>query len=149
MGKGIAAVAAVAGLCLAIVAAGCGGGEATSASLGKAAFVAKAKEICEEGQDKHDRLLSVAAKRYEERGETPTTQEETVVELQGPYLETTERLADLTGPKALEKKLEALVKAREALSAKVKKNALSIFKFHYNVGVERAASAAGLPECII
>ena len=131
------------------VLAGCGGNSESSAAPTKAKYLKEVNAACEKGQDKHDQLLVVIAERFERLGQTPKAQEEAVLELQEPYEETTEKLADLTPPEGGEPKVEALIEAREEAAAKVNDDPLVVYKKRPYREVEERAKDADLIECII
>lgn len=144
---------AIATLSLAAVALmfGCGGSsDATSSPPPKkAAYLEQVTEICERGQDQHDRLVYAAAKKFEHEGKTPKVEEEAALAFQDPYEETTQKLAELTPPRGGDQKMEALIEAREQAAEKVSEDPSLVFEGHPYRQVEKLAKSAGVIACII
>lgn len=128
---------------------GCGGDSESSAAPTKAKYLKEVNAICEKGQDPHDRLLVVIAERFEREGQTPEAKEEAALELQVPYEDTTEKLAELTPPRGGEPKVEALIEAREEAAEKVNEDPLVVFGARPYREVEKRAKDANLIECIV
>lgn len=144
-----AVLVAALGFTLLAMLTGCGGGGDSSPAPTKTAYLEEVNEICSEGQDKHDQLINASLKKFEQRGEDPKLQEELVLELQEPYEETTERLADLTPPANGGQAVEALIAAREKAAETVTEDPLLVYKGHPYRQVEKLAKSSGAGECLI
>src|SRR6476469_8714375 len=120
--KGIAGLLLGGFVVMALLLAGCGGGDDETA-LTKAQFVRQGNAICKSQTEAREKILSAALKRAEkQKAFTKAEKEEAIVELMGPYEEMTAELKDLGAPQGDEKQVEAITEAMEEAAAEVEKN---------------------------
>jgi hypothetical protein len=126
---------------------GCGGGSSSPPPT-KVAYLKQVNEICQDGQNQHDRVLYAAIKKFQREGETDKVKEETMLALHDPYEETTKHLAELTPPKGGEPKVEALIEAREEAAERMRKEPLAAYDHPLRKAEERAR-VAGVTTCLV
>jgi len=147
--KGI--IAAVVGLlALALVGAGCGGGDETT-ELTRAQFIKQGNAICKQQKEKRDATIRAAIKGQDQSKLLPLKQrEEVVLEILPPYEEVPERLKALGTPEGEEEKVEAIYGAMEDAAQKVKADPAEALKSTTQfTKANELSSAYGLTECAV
>lgn len=120
MSKGIV-VALVAGLmALALLVAGCGGGDETT-SLTRSQFLKQGNAMCEEQEERRNQAIQDAIKGKDQTKLLPLAQrEEVVLTILPAYEEIPEKLEALGPPEGDEEKVEAIAEAMEKAASDVK-----------------------------
>lgn len=121
MSKGIV-LALVAGLtALALLAAGCGGGDDETTSLTRSQFLKQANAMCEEQEERRNQAIQDAIKGKDQSKLLPLEQrEEVVLTILPAYEEIPEKLEALGPPEGDEEKVEAIAEAIEKAARDVK-----------------------------
>ena len=126
-------------------AAGCGGGDSTTASLTKKQFLKKADKFCEEGEREQLELASEYLKKH------PGAEEEEMIIPAGlpPLQKQTEEIKALPAPEGDEAQVEAIVKAFEKALKDTEANPQDILTTASNPFKEadKLAEKYGLTSC--
>lgn len=147
MRKSLTALAAMALALAGAVLPGCGGASSDPPPT-KTAYRKLVNEICQNGQNQHDKVVYASVKKFQTDGVTDQAKEETMLALQVPYEETTEQLADLTPPEGGEPKVEALIEAREEAAERMRKEPIVAYN-HPSIEAQERATDAGMPTCLV
>jgi hypothetical protein len=126
---------------------GCGGGDESSDSLTKAAFVKQGNALCKKERAEREEVAAAAISRYLAE-KTPEAKKEVVLTVLRHYEEMTTHLADLGAPEGDEDEVAGIIQTMEKSAAKAKANYASAFEANF---VFRPANKAvedyGLAEC--
>jgi hypothetical protein len=137
-------------LALALVIAGCGGGDETTA-LTKGQFLKQGNEICKQQTEKRNAEIRKAIEGKDQTKLLPLAQrEKLVLETLPAYAEVPKRLQALGAPEGDEKEVEAITTAMEEAVKSVEadpKAALESTKQFFKAS--KLASEYGLEECVV
>jgi len=135
---------------LALLIAGCGGGDSASA-LSRGQFVREANAICREQAEKRNATVQAAIVGHDPKKLLPLSKREEIVRKAiGLYAQVPKKLKQLGSPEGDEEKVEAITKAMEKSAAEVKKTPKKALE-----GVDQFAEANelsreyGLEECVV
>jgi hypothetical protein len=135
---------------LALVIAGCGGGDETTA-LTKGQFLKEGNEICKQQTEKRNAEIRALIEGKDQRKLLPLARrEKLVLETLPTYAEVPKKLNALGAPEGDEKEIEAITKAMEAAVKSVEANpkeALESTKQFFKAS--KLASEYGLEECVV
>lgn len=99
---------------LAVLVAGCGGGDDETSSVTRQQFVKQANAICQEQSQKRNKIIGDAIAGMDQNKLLPKTEREDIIlEALPPYAETPEKLEALGAPEGDEEKVEAIIQAME------------------------------------
>jgi hypothetical protein len=119
--KGIVWAVAAGIAALALVVAGCGDGDDTTASLTRVEFVKQANEICKKQEERRSRMILAAlAKKGQGKALSKSEKEDLVLRALGPYEEIVGELEALGAPEGDGERIEELVKAMEKAAREIK-----------------------------
>lgn len=122
MNKGIFRTVVIAlAAALAVLVAGCGGGDDETSSLTRQQFVKQANAICQEQTQKRNKVIQDAIADTDQNKLLPKSErEDIIVEALPPYAETPEKLEALGAPEGDEEKVEEILEAMEKAAADAK-----------------------------
>lgn len=153
MNKGrIAVVGAVGAALLALLMAGCGGGDTTDTTITKAEFVKRANQICKQAESEREELVKKASALTEPGQELSEAQQTKALLgiFVSPYEKEIARISNLPAPEGEEEMPEALVEAmREALKdveSDPGELARSVDQFNE---VNKLSTQYGLSACVL
>jgi hypothetical protein len=136
-------LASIAAIAIAVVAAGCGGGEPDP--LPKAAFLKQGNQICVEATKEREAAVTKLAEENSEAGPEELVDEAVLP----PTEDMVGELDDLGVPKGDEKEVEAIIAGLEKGIEKVEENPREALGSDAFEAANEAATAYGLVECAI
>ena len=136
---------------LAMVAAGCGGGDDTTASLTPAQFKKQANAICKQQTEKRNEEIREAIAGLPKEKLLPKKErEQLVLDTLPTYAETPSKLKALGAPEGDEKKVEEITEAMEKAAEDVEADpAKALVSTQQFFEASKLASEYGLTDCII
>lgn len=121
MNKGIVGAVAAGLMTLALLVAGCGGGDDETTSLTRAQFLKQANAMCEEQEERRNQVIQDLIKGRDQSKLLPLERrEKLILEILPAYEEVPEKLNALGAPEGDEEKVEAITEAMEKAARDVR-----------------------------
>jgi len=138
-------------MALALLAAGCGGGDDTTSSMTKAQFVKQANAICKvQNQKRGEAIKKVIASHDPKKLLPQKDREELVLDTLPAYAAVPKQLGTLEAPAGDQEKVDAIIKAMEEAAKDVEANpAGALTSTKQFLKADEPSSQYGLTDCVV